>query len=318
MGKNASPEPDKTSQTSREAPFTVFIQLDGKSSIPSQFHTPGTFTITRLQSPAGLPERITKLSPVPGLLVSVSLKSLASSNYQLWTSDKLIPTPIVHAFRSNVIDFDSHPACWAGCAFDYVHYSVPRNGLDDIAEDFGLGRVSDYRLAVLEDDLVVAQITKSILPFLGRSDVPSVLALDQLSLILGAHLLQRYGVLQKTTRRSNGGLAPWQKRRASELLHENMHSRLRLSEIARECGLSTSHFARSFKTSFGISTHQWLLQHRIEHAKQLMSQTAMSLIAIAVQSGFNDQAAFTRTFHQLVGVSPGRWRRHYTTRQFRA
>jgi AraC-like DNA-binding protein len=213
-----------------------------------------------------------------------------------------------------VIDFDSQPRCWAGSAFDYVHYSVPRNGLDDIAADLGFGRVSDYRLAVLEDDLVVAQITKSILPFLGRSDPLSVLALDQFSLILGAHLIQQYGVLQKAARHSKGGLAPWQKRRASELLHENMHGRIRLSEIARECGLSVSHFARSFKTSFGASTHQWLIRHRIEHAKQLMSESSMSLIDISIQSGFNDQAAFTRTFHQLVGVSPGRWRRHLTTR----
>ena len=229
----------------------------------------------------------------------------------MWTADKLIATSIVHPFRSNVIDFDSQPRCWAGSAFDYVHYSVPRKGLDDIAEDLGFGRVSDYRLAVLEDDLVVAQITKGILPFLGQRDRLSVLALDQFSLVLGAHLLQQYGVLQKKARRSKGGLAPWQKRRASELLHENMHGRIRLSHIARECGLSVSHFARSFKTSFGTSTHQWLTQHRIDNAKQLMSQTTMSLIDIAIQSGFNDQAAFTRTFHQLVGVSPGRWRRHY-------
>jgi AraC family transcriptional regulator len=311
MGKNASPKPDHTPQTSSEAPFTTFIQLDGKSAVPSQFRTPGTFTITRLQSPAGLPDRITKLSPVPALLVSTSIKSLPSSSYQVWTADKLVPTSTVHRFRSNVIDFDSQPQCWAGCAFDYVHYSVPRKGLDDIAEDLGFGRVNDYRLAVLEDDLVVAQITKSILPFLGRSDAPSVLALDQFSLILGAHLIQRYGVLQKAARHSTGGLAPWQKRRASELLHENIHGRIRLSDVARECGLSVSHFARSFKISFGASTHQWLIQHRIEHAKELMAQTAMSLIEIAVQSGFNDQAAFTRTFHEIVGISPGRWRRHY-------
>lgn len=318
MGKNASPKPDKTPQTSSEAPFTTFIQLDGKSHVPSQFRTPGTFTILRLQSPAGLPDRITKLSPVPALLVSVSIKSLPASSYRVWASDKLIPESIVHAFRSNVIDFDSQPGCWAGCAFDYVHYSVPRKGLDDIAEDVGVGRVSDYRLAVLEDDLVVAQITKSILPFLGRSDAPSVLALDQFSLILGAHLIQRYGILQKAARHSKGGLAPWQKRRASEVLHENMHGQIRLADVARECGLSASHFARSFKTSFGISTHQWLIQHRIDHAKALMTQTSMSIIEIAVQSGFNDQAAFTRTFHQVVGISPGRWRRHHATRHSRA
>ena len=314
MDKTASPNADKTPQTSPETPFTTFIQLDGKSPVPSQFRTPGTFTITRLQSPSGLPERITKLSPVSALLVSISLKSLPSSSYQVWTSDKLIPTSVVHPFRSNVIDFDSQPRCWAGCAFDYVHYSVPRQGLDDIAEDLGFGRVNDYRLAVLEDDLVLAQITKSILPFLGRSDAPSVLALDQFSLILGAHLIQQYGVVHKTARHSRGGLAPWQKRRASELLHENMRGCIRLSDVARECGLSASHFARSFKTSFGLSTHQWLIQHRIQHAKELMTQTTMSLIEIAVQSGFNDQAAFTRAFHQIVGVSPGRWRRHYTTR----
>jgi AraC-like DNA-binding protein len=317
MDKNASRKSDKTAQTSPETPFTTFIQLDGKSSVPSQFRTPRTFTITRLQSPTGLNDRITKLSPVPALLVSISLKSLPSSRYQLWTADKLLATSNVHPFHSNVIDFDSQPRCWAGSAFDYIHYSVPRMGLDDIAEDLGFGRVSDYRLAVLEDDLVVAQITKSILPFLGRSDSLSVLALDQFSLVLGAHLLQQYGVLHKTGRRSNGGLAPWQKRRASELLHDNLHGNMRLSEIAQECGLSVSHFARSFKTSFGISTHQWLIRHRIDHAKQLMSQTSMPLTEIAIQSGFNDQAAFTRAFHQLIGVSPGRWRRHYTNRNFR-
>jgi AraC-like DNA-binding protein len=97
-----------------------------------------------------------------------------------------------------------------------------------------------------------------------------------------------------------------------------MHGRIRLSDIARECGLSVSHFARSFKTSFGTSTRQWLIQHRTDYAKQLMSQTTMSLIEIAIQSGFNDQAAFTHTFHQIVGVSPGSWRRHYMTRHFPA
>jgi AraC family transcriptional regulator len=314
MDKSASPKAAKIPPTSPETPFTTFIQLDGKSSVPSEFRTSGTFTITRLRSPAGLPDRVTKLSPIPALLVSVSLKSLPASSYQVWTADKLLTTSNVHPFRSNVIDFDSQPRCWAGSAFDYVHYSVPRMGLDDIAGDLGLGRVSDYRMAVLKDDLVVAQITKSILPFLGRSDSLSVLALDQFSLVLGAHLLQQYGVLHKTGRRSKGGLAPWQKRRASELLHENLRGHIRLSEIAQECGLSVSHFARSFKIAFGISTHQWLIQHRIDHAKQLMSETSMSLIDIAVQSGFNDQAAFTRAFHQLVGISPGRWRRHYTTR----
>jgi AraC family transcriptional regulator len=290
MDKNASPTADKSPQTLPEAHFTTFIQLDGRSSVSIAVSDSGEF-YDHSASVAG---------------------GASGPNHKAIVRPR--STSIVHPFRSNVIDFDSQPRCWAGSAFDYVHYSVPRKGLADIAEDLGFCLVNDYRLAVLEDDLVVAQITKSILPFLGRSDGSSVLALDQFSLVLGAHLLQRYGVLQKTAPGSKGGLAPWQKRRASELLHENMHGRIRLSEISRECGLSISHFARSFKTSFGVSTHQWLIQHRIDHAKRLLSQTTRSLTDTAIQSGFNDQAAFTRTFHQLVGVSPGRWRRHYVTK----
>jgi hypothetical protein len=76
MHKNTSPNADKSPQTSPEAPFTTFIQLDGRPPVPSQFRTPGTFTITRLQSQAGLPDRITKLSSVPALLVSISRRNV--------------------------------------------------------------------------------------------------------------------------------------------------------------------------------------------------------------------------------------------------
>jgi AraC family transcriptional regulator len=311
MDTNTPSKADKTPHMSPEAPSTTFIQLGGKSAVPSRFHVPGTFTITRLQSPTGLPDRITKLSPVPALLVSISLKSLPLHSYHVWVADKLVPTHRSFLrFQSNVIDFDSEPSCWAGEAFDYVHYTMPRAELDDIAADFGFGRVNSYRSSFVEDDLVLAQITRSILPFIARSDGPSLLALDQLSLILGAHLLQRYGVLQKAGKPSKGGLAPWQKRRAAELLRENLDGRIRLKEVARECALSVSHFARSFKAAFGISTHQWLIRRRIEHAQGLLTQTATPIADIAVRSGFGDQAAFTRTFRRVAGVSPGRWRRH--------
>jgi len=74
------------------------------------------------------------------------------------------PTPHVEAFHSNVIDLECSPGCWAGNAFDYVHYHVPRATLDDIAADLGHSPVATYRLSVVEEDLVLAQLTKSILP----------------------------------------------------------------------------------------------------------------------------------------------------------
>jgi AraC-like DNA-binding protein len=110
---------------------------------------------------------------------------------------------------------------------------------------------------------------------------------------------------------SIGGLAAWQKRRVTELLHINLAARLLLSHLARECGLSISHFARSFKTSFGVSAHRWIVQRRIECSQELLIHTRKSLADIANQAGFADQAAFTRTFSRIVGISPGRWRRYH-------
>ena len=79
MDKNASPKADKSLQTSPEAPFTTFIQLDGKSPVP-QFRTPVTL---RSPAPPAGPGFLTEsqLSPVLALLVSISLKSLPSSSY---------------------------------------------------------------------------------------------------------------------------------------------------------------------------------------------------------------------------------------------
>jgi AraC-like DNA-binding protein len=210
-----------------------------------------------------------------------------------------------------VADLDARPTCWVGSAFDYLLIHVPRNGLDDIAADLAVGPVETWRLSVVEEDLVLTQLAKSILPYIGRQGWPAPLTLDHLNLILGAHLLQNYAGLRKPPTISVGGLGPWQKRRATELLRENLAGRIRLSQVAQECGLSVSHFARSFKATFGVSTHRWLVQRRIERSQELLIHTLDSLADIADLAGFADQAAFTRTFHQIVGVSPGRWRRDY-------
>jgi AraC family transcriptional regulator len=89
---------------------------------------------------------------------------------------------------------------------------------------------------------------------------------------------------------------------------------VRLAALAQECGLSVSHFARAFRASFGVSTHSWLNERRIERSKHLMMTTTLPLAEIAIQSGFSDQASLTRIFHRLVGESPGKWRRAHVRR----
>jgi len=292
-----------------DAALVSHVQVNDAASIPSVWRAPASFSVVRLESACGMADRITKLASAPALLVSVSIRSLSITNYQLWVDDKLVPTPFIAAFRSNVVDLDAKPRCWAGSAFDYVHYHVPRKALDDIAADLAVGSAEDYKLAVVEEDLVLSQLTKSILPVIGREGTPSPLAMDCLQMLLGAHLLQRYGRLRQSPRIAAAGLVPSQKRRVIELLNENLAGRIRLSDLASECGLSVSHFAHAFKATFGMPAHRWLVHRRVERSKELMAQTAESLAEIADEVGFADQATYTRAFRQSVGISPGRWRR---------
>jgi AraC-like DNA-binding protein len=107
---------------------------------------------------------------------------------------------------------------------------------------------------------------------------------------------------------NKGGLALWQLERATEIMQAHVGRRICLSTVARECGLTVSHFARAFKVSTGVAPSQWLLDRRIAMAKRLLSTTPKKLSEIALDCGFTDQSHFTRVFGRRVGVSPGRWR----------
>jgi AraC family transcriptional regulator len=292
---------------SSEEPITTHVRLEAASRF-REYRGDDRFSITRVQSTAPLPEPIHKSASVAALLVSVSVRPLAARGYRLWVDGRIVPTRAIPAFRTNVVDFAATPACWADAGFDYVHFQVRRAAIDDVAASLGYDPVGGFRLSVLEDDMVMAQMTKSVLPILGSPRRASHLGLDHLELVLGAHLVQRYAAARRRRAEVRRGLAEWQKMRATELLRENLDGSIRLADLARECDLSVSHFARSFKASFGVTSRGWLTDLRIERAKDLLA-TTRPLIDVASQAGFGDQAAFTRTFHRVVGVAPGRWRR---------
>jgi AraC-like DNA-binding protein len=290
-------------------PWTTFLRFDESSTLRTHRYS-NRFSAVRVETTGRLPDAIQKSSSVEALLVSLSLRPVAAADYRLCVDGKVVPTGRIPALRANVIDLDARPAMWADRGLHFIHFHLRRSCIDDTAADLGYDRVGSFRVAVAQEDIVLAQIVRSILPFLGRSAPPPV-AFDQLELILAAHVAQRFGGARPRRTPARGGLSAWQRRRSLELLRENLDGRVRLADLARACELSVSHFARSFKASFGVSCHRWLLERRVERARELLAGTNHPLVDVAGQSGFGDQAAFTRTFHRLVGVTPGRFRRDH-------
>lgn len=106
-----------------------------------------------------------------------------------------------------------------------------------------------------------------------------------------------------------GGLAPWQKQRIKAHIEKHLSSRIAMSDLTSIARLSTSHFARAFKKSFGAAPFAYISQLRIEHAKQLMLESDAALSQIALECGMCDQSHFTRVFRRVAGDSPNNWRR---------
>jgi AraC-like DNA-binding protein len=272
------------------------------------------FSVVHVETTGPLAEAVHKSSSVDALLVSLTVRPIAAINHRLWVDGKLVTTGRIPAFRANVIDLAAEPAIWANQGVHYVHFHVRRAAVDEAAKALGYERMGGFRVAIAQQDIVLAQITKTLLPALDRSTRSTPLALDQLELIVGAHIVQRYGASHLRRPTATAGLAAWQRRRATELLRENLDGKLRLAALAGACDLSVSHFARCFRASFGVSCHGWLTERRLERARELLARTNVPLVEVATQSGFADQAAFTRTFRRVVGEPPGQWRREHGAR----
>jgi AraC family transcriptional regulator len=108
-----------------------------------------------------------------------------------------------------------------------------------------------------------------------------------------------------------GGLAPWQLRRAKEMLRADLASKASPRRVAEACRLSVSYFSRAFKESTGISPYQWLLALRVETAQSLLENSQVPLVEVADMCGFADQSHFSRVFVRMLGKSPGVWRREH-------
>ncbi|MCC6723732.1 MAG: helix-turn-helix domain-containing protein [Saprospiraceae bacterium] len=90
----------------------------------------------------------------------------------------------------------------------------------------------------------------------------------------------------------------------------NFKSPLTIEEIARESGLSEYHFHRLFKSSYGISPYQYLLNLRLNFSLESIKKSAASLTDIAYEAGFADIYSFSKAFKKHFGQPPSVIARH--------
>lgn len=95
---------------------------------------------------------------------------------------------------------------------------------------------------------------------------------------------------------------------AINYIDANYDKPITLNEIAKVCHLSVSRLAHVFKEQMGITIVDYITSVRIERAKQLLLATEQNCTEICFQVGYNNQSYFTRTFKDLVGMTPRQFR----------
>jgi AraC family transcriptional regulator len=111
--------------------------------------------------------------------------------------------------------------------------------------------------------------------------------------------------------RLRGRLAPWQTKRIRVYIADNLASNIRATELAAIVHLSTSHFFRAFRETFGRAPLAYITQQRVLHAQELMLNSRRPIAEIALDCGMCDQPHFTRVFRRIVGLNPHAWRRQF-------
>ena len=280
------------------APFAV------TRSMP---HAELAVTELRVDNPVG------RLSdPLPcddAYLISHELRSYRGMEY--WEGGRRLTTYDLRAGETTITDLKRRPQVRFSVPVHCMLWLAPRAALDALADDANVPRIDGLPHApgVGLADETIRHLNLAAVTALRRPDQVSRLFVDHLTLAFVAHVAQTYGGMQPAARLIKGGLAPWQERRAKEMLVADLAGAAPLAEIASACGLSPGHFARAFRRSTGVAPHAWLLTARVERAMILLRQPAPSLSEIALACGFVDQSHFTRVFVRHVGLTPGAWRR---------
>jgi AraC family transcriptional regulator len=97
-------------------------------------------------------------------------------------------------------------------------------------------------------------------------------------------------------------------RRIEEYIDAHLEKDLSVGELASYLRISRSYFARSFRSAVGLTPHGYVMRVRVLRAQELLANTNLLLIDVALATGFADQAHFCRRFHQMTGVAPRAFR----------
>jgi AraC family transcriptional regulator len=231
-------------------------------------------------------------------------------DYKFWEDGRQAPVRTLLKGQVTFNDMRLDGRAIMDSPFHTVYCHIPRLALDDMFSEERQPKLRRlvYQPGIGMDDDVIRNLVLSARSAMVQGEATNRLYLDHVGVALVSHLASAYGEKDELAI-VKGGLAPWQERRAKEMIEACITDPLGTEDLARECGLSVRHFTRAFMATVGKSPHEWLRYRRVERAKSLLAGSELNLADIAASCGFADAGHFSRVFTAIVGTNPSNWRR---------
>lgn len=161
-----------------------------------------------------------------------------------------------------------------------------------------------FREQFVFNDPFIYQIGLSLVEELHNSGCTGIIYAESLLMVLTLYLLRKHSMIAECLPTTSKPIVKHSLQRAIDYIKENLSQNITLENLAAVVNLSPYYFARLFKEEIGIAPHQYLIQQRVERAKQLLIEGNLSLAQIANCVGFADQSHLSRHFKQHLGLSP--------------
>lgn len=268
------------------------------------------FRFGRFQSREGLPEIARPVVGECGHIVALQLKAIPF--IEQFFGNRKVSSGSYPIGGVSAIDLQEEPAVLLPNPFDALVLYVTQVALDEVAYAHRVPRVEKLLWPQGAFDPVVHHLGQTLLTTLEQPHHAPKIFLDHVLQAINCHLVCSYGGVRISTPQFRGGLSALQIRTATEFLEAHLDGNIDLQQVADACDLSVSHFARAFKQTFRRPPHRWLIERRVDRARDLMTNSRLPLADIAIQCGFADQSALNRSFKRIHGVTPGIWRQSTT------
>ena len=183
--------------------------------------------------------------------------------------------------------------------------ALPTSLLDSVSEEHGFDpRRVEIRNRFQIRDPQLENICWALKAEMESNYSSGHLYVDSLAVSVASRLISTHSSIAQRRTVQHGGLGGRRLKQTLAYIEDRLSEDLSLSRIASIAGVSPSHFKTLFRESTGVPVHQYVVQRRIERAKDMLMQGKLSIAEIALATGFSHQSHLARHMRRSVGLSP--------------